>query len=87
MRCGKEHYEYCYDRECRVRLCPSCVEYCRTVTTDKQRPITLKCHKNHVLVYITGSDDWYDYCVMCKREKSIKLRCMYCSEEGESYCF
>jgi hypothetical protein len=70
-----------------VRLCEECVEYCRRVTSDKLRPITLKCQKNHVLVYILGMEDWYDNCVACKKYKSIKLRCMYCSEEGESYCF
>lgn len=67
MRCGASEDEYCYDQVCKTRLCGQCVEYCRRVTADKQRPIITKCEKNHVLVYLTGPEDWYAECRQCKK--------------------
>lgn len=29
------------------------------VTTDKERPILIKCDKNHVLMYINDPGDYY----------------------------
>lgn len=87
MKCGKNEDVYYYDRICNTRLCEACVTYCQSVTIDKQRPIILKCDKNHVLTYVTGPEDWYDTCVGCKRHRIIRLRCYYCGQTGVSYCF
>lgn len=62
MRCGKNEEEYRFDPHCKVRLCNECLNYCRNLTSDKQRPIVLKCSKNHVLIYVVGSEDHYDTC-------------------------
>jgi len=41
-----------------------------------------KCRLNHVLTYIVGPSDTYDICVMCQKQKILRLKCLYCSEDG-----
>jgi hypothetical protein len=48
------------------------------VTTDKERPVLLKCDKNHVLMYICGAEDYLDTCAQCQQQKIVKLACNYC---------
>jgi hypothetical protein len=78
MRCGQAKGEYHFDHGCGVRLCEDCMVYCMTVTTDKERPVTLTCDKNHVLNYLTEEEDYEDTCCKCAKEKPIKLACIHC---------
>lgn len=87
MKCSKKHNKYYYDQSCFTRLCEDCFNYCMKVTTDKERPVLLKCDKNHVLMYICGAEDYYDNCSKCEKQKIVKLACNYCEEDKRTYCF
>lgn len=49
-----------------------------TVKTDKERPVTLTCDKNHILSYSNDQEEYQDTCCKCQKNKSIKLFCLHC---------
>lgn len=64
-----------------VRLCEGCFQYCRVVTGDKKRCVMLKCDFNHVLTYLSGSEDTSFNCYQCNKVKIVKLRCFVCEAD------
>ena len=81
-RCSKTCDEvYYWDRQCCVKLCPSCIEYGFKLMSERERMTeTFLCLGDHSLVLSSHTNNYFSNCAKCKQVSCIKFFCNLCNK-------